>query len=1805
MIGLGLRQTRRLEEVIRPLGREFVATENATTPDKVALQGVTVPVVVSDIVIQTDPKSVNTLHVTLVFIRYNSMAFGMAGLQFLDKNGDPTPDIGQCPWIDRLASLIYLNPNGAVGHMKEFAPLPEGTDLSMSWTPTYGDPTKDLKTFPDARRTLGEMVVESVNVSMNFAVVPIPVLGSKYPTVQIMGSPSIQASISLATTSSQVVRSFHAMKDELDETARKGGGSGRNEKILIENSVLNLVGAKHFIITAASTAPYPNSTNAYLIQMSLAEAEYGLDRQQQLLIAESGVKEENIREFWNYLWTKWDKFISNSEPVPMVPGEVFTLRSLGASGVDSLALYTIFGDGSGRTGRGRFMSADIFTAGLVEYARTELGIEPEDLKSVPKTLYKAIVDNSSYLFTNGYFGRGVDSNQESLESHANGVVMKAMNRGSFYGSVGSMIMYMTSKRLGNFGISKDLWDAMLEVILRPPQSAPRGILNNQPIYDIKILTAARESLYSMFVSGDVGVFGEDFPLIKRLFEESPKNTIVSTEQGQIQRTLLSNYPDLRFPTYGEVFADSKGALLRANDGSPLWQKFAPTYSDLGVLPVASDTDVLRPLAAVGEVARGVNDPVEPAFWIYTKKVKDKLYDGLQETTERVNPANRVEYEKLAKLDETQVLSVNVNTEEIRAIYSAADADKIIAETVSDIITARANNRGEPGSKSAQDIVSGRFKRFYEVIDSTGRLATIIEPSYENRGAKFKIKVIPAGPPIYVNHTLGIAYDKNRGDRTKALMEDIVHKTKDNRFSPCRHYPAMRIYFVEFDDNISRDSVVRQPTGSKIRLLDDLYTTNAVLSVKVTHHKRDASTAVIEVLNTKGTFDTDEFLTETEAKSRRVQPDDTNEDMLKKLKLKYGTGIQIRMGYSAKPDELDVVFTGQIVELNVGPIVTLVAQSYKTELFQEFSMYNGNANARRAMNDILTKMPLPHFGRVYDTRDVSDEEFRRFAGQSGLDQSSGFFGVTGQRGVLANWFGSRVSTASRNIWFESRFDQHSTVGEAFRDIGESLPFGLDSADHYWLFDRINVWDAFEEIARHHPGHIADVRPFNTESTLFFGLPDQVYQYRDRTFKETVLYNKYLKVSKPALLNEIGSQLIGGFLASPFGTTAAQARIQYADFLAKFGSGSWRGNDPQVGRMLGFLPGIKLTGVEEALKQLNPVGVWPSYRTYNIAKNNTGTTTDTGAPYNFEPLTASLDFTGDWKTIESFGGLDLLRYLTAYHFGLSFDNWNVLEGMWHTKFLEGMQPLANVESSTLASNFMNDSSIRTQAGNNLYAALIGNASGLTGISLDSIASNEVTAFEKLSGPDLDRYRDLVEQRRRTRNNPNLSRNLLADIEAELSDLDAKYGLNRIQSEAVRPSIGQGLWDNWLSYRVFLHYFANYIAKGGISADKGKADLLKRQLAAVGQYRIPPGFKVFRNYHYVTDRSDIISNDIEATTREMANTVMLKCPTEDVSFGDSPEGVTDGSSHEVISSNQTWVYYPNERGLSFHPNIDASSRILRATEEPNANRREAQASCLVSNMALGIRPMYRGQLKMLGRDIWPWDVVYLADGFNSMYGPVEVDRVVHEFTRETGWVTTIEPHAFVSVNSPSDKYQANAMFDVLSAVSTVLDIATVVGIGLLIASGVGAGVGLAGAAARAGAKEVLSQGIFRGAFSVAKNVVTGVAKAGISARGIMPTLWTIGKIGTLYGVNSSIVTPLHNLFNNIVFKMNFEGELWPVDVLPLTYKGVPYYSGIPLSDREVFTFWQGVKGTLGDTWREIQSLFASADNDGYFIVDSARDK
>ena len=316
--------------------------------------------------------------------------------------------------------------------------------------------------------------------------------------------------------------------------------------------------------------------------------------------------------------------------------------------------------------------------------------------------------------------------------------------------------------------------------------------------------------------------------------------------------------------------------------------------------------------------------------------------------------------------------------------------------------------------------------------------------------------------------------------------------------------------------------------------------------------------------------------------------------------------------------------------------------------------------------------------------------------------------------------------------------------------------------------------------------------------------------------------------------------------------------------------------------------------------------------------------------------------------------------------------------------------------------------------------------------------------------------------------------------------------------KAEIVKFLFDHRSSIPNFLVKLDDYLQNDPLAAVRAKFQLRNRN-----RYPFNPRNKPFRDYHIVTSLDDLIENQIATTRSAMWNGV----------------GIGSGSDRPLI----LWA----------DDGIAKQDRILRYFNEPNADidflslTSDNAPSGLVNNkylvgvtrLAQGMRRMYRGQLLLRGRpEIKPWDVVHVYDHYNQISGPVEVERVTHHFTAQTGLVTTITPHALVVPNNHIDSSVA-------------------------MAHGIATGIMYSGLVVGAAVAGTLLVGLLTG----------GVGFAALAA-----------GIGTGVGANTMVDFLLQettdtDITGNLVGVGRHGGLRMPIKIIPLSRQGMPWVGAL----------------------------------------------
>lgn len=296
---------------------------------------------------------------------------------------------------------------------------------------------------------------------------------------------------------------------------------------------------------------------------------------------------------------------------------------------------------------------------------------------------------------------------------------------------------------------------------------------------------------------------------------------------------------------------------------------------------------------------------------------------------------------------------------------------------------------------------------------------------------------------------------------------------------------------------------------------------------------------------------------------RRDPSKVNTDeefKFESLLLREGIKVELRMGYSNDPDNLEVVFVGRIVGTQFSEsddIIDVEMQSLATELVQDIKgldkvevkdgffmsdartgplletliaspecvsfgfwkrgMRDGNTD-RGLLTSRFTWNPEPSSDNIFAPPSDHLDPHKFLAGDSLLTKilfGSAVAAFTG--GGAAFVLGSSLPTAAI-LGITSVFGATGTTVFGGSAIAASLKSffgvtgdgsvldkvtkGIFSALSYYLY-QTTIWDVFKEMEHRHPDCIASPVPYieklggRTRMTMFFGNPDWLYFARDPT------------------------------------------------------------------------------------------------------------------------------------------------------------------------------------------------------------------------------------------------------------------------------------------------------------------------------------------------------------------------------------------------------------------------------------------------------------------------------------------------------------------------------------------------------------------------------------------------------------------------------------------------------------------------------------------------------------------------------------
>jgi hypothetical protein len=986
---------------------------------------------------------------------------------------------------------------------------------------------------------------------------------------------------------------------------------------------------------------------------------------------------------------------------------------------------------------------------------------------------------------------------------------------------------------------------------------------------------------------------------------------------------------------------------------------------------------------------------------------------------------------------------------------------------------------------------------------------------------------------------------------------LINNFQDRNLSMLKIFPAYRLYFVEED----RETAY---------LADDLYGANCVMSLHVRREKDGPDVVTAQLTNVTDNLGTEAILPDSVASKLGVIKDDGGEGYFSRLKLQPGVTIQVRLGYGSKPDDLNVVFTGQIVEVTPGKVVTIVAQGHKRELLNEIQFVKESTTYFDIIQTILLKSQTPHLGKVFTVDQLSKRRLQSLVGPS-ADVSRLYSGF--------DRFTKKQSTsATQNIYLDCA-----------REFGSGVPL-IGSPG--WVVPPQTGWEALKEVARHFPGHIVDVVPRGVDGTIFMGRPNQPYMAETPLPRETYLYEaltgRLLSKEKVDSLQDILLPFLSQSYSDNYG--------KYKDTLLEENRALY--NRSSVPNKLSS-PGGPL-GTEITFERPEHFNAVRSY-------------------YGNKEVPTFDDYTNDWNFISDIDP-EAMKFIAYWYFDVdpTKASTTALETSWQDLYFM----FYNVKSGVFK-DFSN--ALSTDQALAVPMSLLRPDKVVN----DTTAIMSVRqAQERLLQQRVDSGIITDEEKRQAMDNF-----IQGFIEV---NSPAKVQRGGFGDPAYTPVDSPTAQLNWIlfsrggAFKLFVHHLAEDLkARRNISQTANEPSSIQkartnRSNGAVRTAGLAPGWKMFRNYHRIGSR-DIVDNSLYASTAEMANCVLVRAPDSKTFLSNVRHGSgvetslkKDDNGEETVSVNYEetqWVSWPTNDGLAFNEKVAVRNRKLFVAPELNAMDTDQKNRVLMSNMAAAIAPMYRGSIKVIGRDIKPHDVVYIDDPEKDLQGHFEVASVTHHFSAQTGWITDIEPHALVDINNPTARIELSAMQQFLDAIEPLMSL---IDTGLLVINAV-AILGSLGTAevvvapASVGVRTGIKAGVAKAVTWLSSKVMRGAASKGSTeASEAVAQSWfkrnvvsVVRNVGghfarnqgrynySLFGAGAGY--GLGRIFTNIQVKAQLGSTGLPISVHPLLYRGQPFQAGLDIEDQDVYTIddrfesaWlsvrNGVSHFLYETWRNL---------------------
>ena len=1208
---------------------------------------------------------------------------------------------------------------------------------------------------------------------------------------------------------------------------------------------------------------------------------------------------------------------------------------------------------------------------------------------------------------------------------------------------------------------------------------------------------------------------------------------------------INLYEDMYCPTYRQLLLShpkySKMDQKEFDSAAKEWlEKFGPKYGDFGTIPVFktqreifdAERDPHKHITSAVSVT--LENYINPDIFYVRRRDKNLMHDILSTSKE--------EYLKIVRETVVIQLPMNINSDYIREKYKEENPQffnrfnqvsgineqeyeegrkATLAKILTDMVSYASYSMGErtqvnrnsegvttlardylmPAGEVESRALLTATKIMQAIVDTRGvqlegeneeyfvKKTQIHFLSTENEiiglykwtGEKYECQLNPLLFSTKVGYSSGsgdLSLEPNDPYLHYESEERVMLHTPDMANSLLKSFPTARIYFIEEDDNSSYTQ-------------DDVYGFNDIIECSISSHIYDNDICRVKLANFGGVLSENRFsdysyTVNYENELGNEVPvdviDDAGERFLRRIMLRPGIPIMIKMGYGNDIDSLKTVFTGEISEVKPGEIVEIVGQGYQTELQHDYGgfyeegifedigshhagFYLGEQQNKKfgflqIINFILlnensvgikSRNGMKHLGKSFSLYSKSKGLFGGADPRTNYEEAqkdlSRIFGesYTDIQEIKADYHGDTFNVF--DSWLEKTF-----MGYRGRDLSRNIyvASGNNTMINYtneWLVVNAPAIDGLREVVRYMPNFICTVVPYGRDGTLFIGDPNLPYQYREATREElkfNVKLNNYGRALRDQ--NEIANynQPLNRFIAR---MNFEDSRLQNSLNLSTRSNTLYDNPDyREMREIFSFalydeakanpLPGYNqlVDMLDELMEKLGPTGVTKllsNYIKFNIDASDYLQTLgkqdlaigDAGEnTYRFLISAFRLYFGRDY-TKWSLAGTHVGNPVLNHPSKLSPNDTPTV--FWNSDISQGYS-VAQMTKLPYYENIFNELTngrVRMQReGTSHKTSLKFAFAGFrTGLNYILTGENIRWIDENFANDENNQIKDATLLKLSLFKNP-------------FDSLETTVSFTQDDGKLITK-------DHLIAICYFIYIAHKTYKKLTENVDQAAIDFLSENGGKKAELKYMPfNYKIYRDRHVITTEHDLIANNVIATESDMWTSVAVKVPSDTIEningvgeIGLFTENIREGDVDRdanvyQIDSDQDFKIYPNNiaGGINFKGFRPSEKDLIENFTEINATTANLASNVVKYRLAQGLSKMYRGNLITIGRNIKPYDKITLVDNINQMYGNVMAERVIQNFSVSNGWTTTIVPCGLTNVNSTYTPINAGDLSD-----------------------------------------------------------------------------------------------------------------------------------------------------------------------------------